>query len=115
MRMPDPDHEAALERLERVIARIEELPDGPEKELATDLLEAVDAAHRALVWHVGERLYTENAPLFERLLKEPVASLLFEMYGLVSSAKKEAAAAAGADGFITLGDLERSIPTKGTA
>lgn len=112
--MPE-DPQESLTRLERVVARIEELPEGPEKQRAMELLEAVDAAHRALVWHVAERIHTENAPLFERLLGEHLASILFEMYGLVSPAKRGAAGAVGADGFVPLGDLERTVPRKGTA
>lgn len=109
--MPErPDPHAALERLERLVAAIEDLPDGPEKARAIELLDAVDAAHRALVWHLGERLYSENAPLFELLLQEPIASILFEMYGLVSPAERDAAVQAGASGFVSLGDLERTLP-----
>lgn len=111
--MPEQDPQAALERLERLVAEIEELPDGPEKERTTELLDAVDAAHRALVWYVGERLYTENAPLFERLLKEPIASLLFEMYGLVSpdrASAKEAVAEHRPAAVVGLDALLSTIP-----
>lgn len=109
--MPE-DPQEALVRLERAVAKIEELPEGPERQRALELLDAVDAAHRALVWHVAERLWTENAPLFERLLKEDVAAILFEMYGLVAPEKADPAAAAGASGFVALGDLERTLPVK---
>jgi hypothetical protein len=106
------DPQDALVRLERTVAKIEELPEGPERQRALELLDAVDAAHRALVWHVAERIWTENAPLFERLLKEDVAGILFEMYGLVAPERTGAPAEAGASGFVALGDLERTLPVK---
>ncbi len=109
--MPE-DPQDALLRLERAVAKVDELPEGPERQRALELLDAVDAAHRALVWQVAERIWTENAPLFERLLKEDVAGILFEMYGLVSPEKRDAAAEAGASGFVALGDLERTLPAK---
>lgn len=109
--MPE-DPQDALLRLEAAVAKIEALPEGPERQRALELLDAVDAAHRALVWHVAERIWTENAPLFERLLKEDQASILFEMYGLVSPAERDAAAATGASGFVSLDDLARTLPVK---
>ncbi len=121
--MPEPGLDEklaqAIERLDRLVGSVEQDPDPAFRERVFELLESVDAVHRPLVWRVGELAYHDHAEFFEqRLLNDPVASILFEMYGLVSPKKAEAAAAQ-TDGapaapqpaaFVALGDLEASIP-----
>lgn len=129
--MPDPELDAklaqALERLDRLVGSAESDPDPAFRERIFELLEAIDAVHRPLVWRVGELAYHDHPEFFEeRLLGDALASLLFEMYGLVSPERREGPVAAtdgpavfaGAPGgpearsgsFITLDDLEASIP-----
>lgn len=121
--MPDPELDAklaqALERLDRLVGSAESDPDPAFRERVFELLEAIDAVHRPLVWRVGELVYHDRPELFEqRLLEDPVASILFEMYGLVSPERREGpvaatdgAAAAQPAAFVSLGNLEASIPS----
>lgn len=111
--MPENDLEAALERLDRIIGTFENESDEAVRERVFELLESVDAVHRRLVWYLGERLYQERPELFERLLEDPVAGVLFEMYGLISPTRREGAPAQAAEepvAFVGVGDLEASIP-----
>ena len=87
--MAEPDLEADLARLERIIGSFENEPDTAVRERVTELIESVDAVHRQLVWAVGQAVHAKSAELFESLLDDPVASLLFEMYGLVAPSRKE--------------------------
>lgn len=112
--MPEerPDLEAALVRLDRIIASAEADPDPAFRERVGELLDTIDAVHRQLVWRVGELVHAASPELFEAtLLRDEVASLLFEMYGLVApgdGAKPAADAAPAA--MISLADLEASMP-----
>jgi len=83
------DLELELERLERIIGSFENDPDVAVRERVAELVEAVDVVHRELVWKVGQAIHEGDATLFERLLGDPVASILFEMYGLVAPAAKD--------------------------
>ena len=117
----DPDLGAALDRLERIIGTFENEPDIAVRERVIELLEAVDAVHRPLVWRVGEQVHSARPELFEHLLEDPIASVLFEMYGLVSPKRREGADARQQDAnedvkeqpvsaFIGLGALEATVP-----
>lgn len=110
----DPDLGAALDRLERIIGTFENESDVAMRERVLELLEAVDSVHRQLVWRVGEQIHSARPELFERLLEDPIASVLFEMYGLVSPTRRQAEAGDTADekasAFIGLGALEATIP-----
>lgn len=86
--MAEPDLEADLERLERIIGSFENDPDTAVRERVTELIESVDAVHRQLVWAVGQAVHARSPDLFESLLLDPIASVLFEMYGLVAPARK---------------------------
>ena len=86
--MAEPDLETDLARLERIIGSFENEPDTAMRERVTELIESVDAVHRQLVWAVGRAVYANSPELFESLLEDPVASLLFEMYGLVAPSRK---------------------------
>lgn len=110
--MPEeqPDLEAALLRLDRIIASAEADPDPAFRERVGELLDTLDAVHRQLVWRVGELVHGSSPDLFEQtLLRDEVASLLFEMYGLVAPAES-AKAAPVATSIISLADLEASMP-----
>lgn len=105
------DLEAALERLARLAGSVESEPDPAFRERAVELLESVDDVHRRLVWALGERVWTEQPELFERLLADPVAGVLFEMYGLVTPARAaEERAEAQPAVVVGVADLEASIP-----
>lgn len=107
--MPEqPDLEETLLRLDRIIASAEADPDPRFRERVGELLDTLDAVHRQLVWRVGELVHASSPELFEQgLLKDPVASLLFEMYGLVAPAERPEPAPAP---LVSLADLERSVP-----
>jgi nitrite reductase/ring-hydroxylating ferredoxin subunit len=110
-----PDLEAALVRLDRIIASAEADPDPAFRERVAELLDTIDAVHRQLVWRVGELVHAASAELFERtLLRDPVASMLFEMYGLVApdetAAEAAPEAAPEARPLVSLADLEASLP-----
>ncbi len=107
------DLDAEMARLERIIGTFENETDDAVRERVFELLESVDTVHRRLVWAVAERLYNERAELFERLLEDPLTSVLFEMYGLVApSARTDDASAAPAApvALVGLADLEATIP-----
>ena len=87
--MAEPDLESDLARLERIIGSFENEPDAAVRERVTELIESVDAVHRQLVWAVGRSVHASSPELFESLLLDPVASVLFEMYGLVAPARKQ--------------------------
>lgn len=82
--MPERELDEALLRLERLVGTFENETDDAIRERVFELLEGVDAVHRTLVWSVAERIHEAQPEMFERLLEDPVASVLFEMYGLVS-------------------------------
>lgn len=86
--MAEPNLETDLARLERIIGSFENEPDTAMRERVTELIESVDAVHRQLVWAVGRAVHANSPELFESLLEDPVASLLFEMYGLVAPSRK---------------------------
>jgi len=105
-----PDLEAALLRLDRIIASAEADPDPAFRERVGELLDTLDAVHRQLVWRVGELVHGSSPELFEQtLLRDEVASLLFEMYGLVAP-DESAKAAPAVTSLISLADLEASMP-----
>lgn len=108
--MPEqPDLEQLLERLDRIIASAEADPDPAFRERVGELLDTIDAVHRRLVWRVGELVHASSPELFERgLLRDEIASLLFEMYGLVAPA--EAAGETPPAPLVSLADLEASLP-----
>jgi nitrite reductase/ring-hydroxylating ferredoxin subunit len=110
--MPEENLDDLLTRLERIIGTFENEPDLAIRERVFELLESVDAVHRRLIWQVGERVWSKDPALFESLLADPIASILFEMYGLVAPEQR-----GGVDtktdqpaAFVALGDLEASIP-----
>ena len=107
--MPDPsDLDAAIVRLDRLVGTFENEPDKALRERVLELLASVDDVHRRLVWHVGERIWKERPELFEALLRDETAGILFEMYGLVAPEAARASAAPSA--VIGLADLEASVP-----
>lgn len=122
--MPEADLDAklaqAMERLDRLVGSLENDPDPAFRERVFELLESIDAVHRMLVWRVGELAYHDHPEFFEeRLLHDSVASILFEMYGLLSPTRRELAAT-GSDGgpspqpaalvsLVSLSDLEASM------
>lgn len=110
--MPEqPDLEQALLRLDRIIASAEADPDPAFRERVAELLDTIDAVHRQLVWRVGELVHASSPELFEQgLLRDEVASLLFEMYGLVTPDAADAPAAPVTSPLVSLADLEASIP-----
>lgn len=110
--MPEeqPDLEAALLRLDRIIASAEADPDPAFRERVGELLDTLDAVHRQLVWRVGELVHGSSPDLFEQtLLRDEVASLLFEMYGLVAP-DESAKAGPAVTSIVSIADLEASMP-----
>lgn len=87
---PPVDLELELQRLERIIGSFENDPDVAVRERVAELVESVDIVHRELVWKVGQKIHEADPALFERVLADPIPSLLFEMYGLVAPAAKDA-------------------------
>lgn len=111
--MPESDLESAIERLDRIIGTFENDPSTAVRERVFELLESIDAVHKQLVWYVGDQLYKEQPALFERLLEDPIASVLFEMYGLVSPKRRDGAEAEATEkpaAFVGLADIVASIP-----
>ena len=108
--MAEHDLETSLQRLERIIGSFENDPDVAVRERVTELLEQVDAVHRELVWRVGQQVHASDPELFEALLQDPVASVLFEMYGLVAPQRKEPGDGDAPAAFIGLEALEATIP-----
>lgn len=110
--MPEqPDLEQALLRLDRIIASAEADPDPAFRERVAELLDTIDAVHRRLVWRVGELVHASSPELFEQgLLRDEIASLLFEMYGLVAPDESAAREAPPAAPLVSLADLEASVP-----
>lgn len=106
--MPEPDLEADLARLERIIGSFENEPDVATRERVTELIESVDAVHRQLVWAIGQAVHRSSPELFEALLEDPVTSMLFEMYGLVAPAHTEPTDTPTM--LMGLSDLEATIP-----
>jgi len=104
----EPDLDADLARLERIIGTFENDPDVAVRERVTELLESVDVVHRQLVWAVGKAVYERSPAAFEELLDDPVASVLFEMYGLVAPSQRAVADAPAM--LVGLADLEATIP-----
>ena len=107
---PPVDLEAELARLERIIGSFENDPDIAVRERVTELVESVDVVHRDLVWKVGQRIHGADPALFERLLLDPVAGVLFEMYGLVAPAAHDVDTDAEPTALIGLEALEATIP-----
>ncbi len=109
-----PEIGPALDRLDRIIGTFENEPEVAVRERVLELLEAVDAVHRQLVWRVGEQVHSARPELFERLLEDPIASVLFEMYGLVSPKRRQAESGdppeEAVSAFIGLGALEATVP-----
>ena len=110
--MPEqPDLEEALLRLDRIIASAEADPDPAFRERVAELLDTIDAVHRRLVWRVGELVHASSPELFEKgLLRDEIASLLFEMYGLVAPDESTDREAPPAAPLVSLADLEASVP-----
>ncbi|MDQ3401173.1 MAG: Rieske 2Fe-2S domain-containing protein, partial [Chloroflexota bacterium] len=111
--MPEqrPDLDQALARLDRIIASAEADPDPAFRERVGELLDTIDAVHRQLVWRVGELVHASSPELFEEgLLRDEVAALLFEMYGLVAPDAHAKPAEAAPAAMISLADLEASMP-----
>ena len=108
--MAEVDLEVALERLERIIGSFENDPDVAIRERVAELVESVDVVHRELVWKVGRRIHDADPALFERLLGDPVAGLLFEMYGLVAPAAHDVDTDNEPTALIGLEALEATIP-----
>jgi nitrite reductase/ring-hydroxylating ferredoxin subunit len=81
-RLPS-DVAAALHRLDDLVQRFEGHPDPAVQACALELLQCVDAVHRAGLQQAFGLLTTEG--LAERALGEPSVALLFELYGLVES------------------------------
>lgn len=106
--MAEPDLEADLARLERIIGTFENEPDAAMRERVTELIETIDAVHRQLVWSVGQAVHASSPELFESLLEDPIASVLFEMYGLVAPVRKEPENTPTM--LMGLDDLEATIP-----
>ena len=106
--MAEPDLEADLDRLERIIGTFENESDTAVRERVIELIESVDTVHRQLVWAVGQAVHAKSPELFEALLEDPVASVLFEMYGLVAPSRKEPADTPTM--LMGLADLEATIP-----
>lgn len=100
---------AAIERLDRMVGSFEAEPDARIRERVLELLEAVDAVHRPLVWHVGEAIWRAEPDLFGSLLDDPVGGVLFELYGLASPSRRGSEQPDVA-GYVGLDDLIRSLP-----
>ena len=107
---PPVDLELELERLERIIGSFENDPDVAVRERVAELVEAVDVVHRELVWKVGQRIHEGDPALFERLLVDPAASILFEMYGLVAPAAHDVDTDDTPTALIGLEALAATIP-----
>jgi len=89
-----PDLEAALLRLDRIIASAEADPDPAFRERVGELLDTLDAVHRQLVWRVGELVHGSSPELFEQtLLRDEVASLLLNIKSMVVEAANTGAGA----------------------
>jgi len=104
----EPDLEADLARLERIIGSLENEPDDAVRERVAELIESIDTVHRQLVWSVGQAVHAGAPELFESLLEDPTASLLFEMYGLVAPSRK--APEDTPTMLMGVSDLEATIP-----
>src|SRR5262245_48689755 len=76
-----PDLAAALHRVDDLVQRFETHPDPAVQACATELLQCVDAVHRAGIRQLAGLL--SGAGLAERALVDPAIALLFELYGLV--------------------------------
>lgn len=70
--------EELLERLETVVAELDEL-GGPERDRALALLDGIDAVHRLALGRLGSLL--DEATL-ERLRAEPAVAWLLDAYGV---------------------------------
>lgn len=92
----DPAIEAALERLDELIAAFESDPDEGIQEMATELLQSVDAIHRAGLSRLASYLAAAGPGPLERALADPAARLLFELYDLLPP---------GEPGFIPLDEV----------
>lgn len=113
--MPEEPLDDLLARLERIIGTFEHESEERYRERVFGLLDSVDAVHRRLVWAVGEQVWNKDPQLFESLLADPVAGVLFEMYGLVSPDRRgdqphDERSSEEPSAFIPLGALEASIP-----
>lgn len=106
--MAETDLENDLARLERIIGSFENEPEAALRERATELIESVDVVHRQLVWAVGKAIHDRSPELFESLLEDPIASLLFEIYGLVAPSRKPREDAPAM--LVGLDDLVATIP-----
>lgn len=110
--MSEENLEDLLTRLERIVGTFENEPDEKVRGRVFELLDSVDAVHRRLIWQVGERVWSKDPALFGSLLADPIASVLFEMYGLVAPEHRGEPAETSEQpaAFVALGDLEASIP-----
>ena len=75
--------EAALDRLDRLIADFENDPDPSVQLMAAELLQAVDTVHRAGLQRIAGLLSQADPSLVRRALDDPLARLLFELYDLL--------------------------------
>ena len=75
-----PEVLGALERLDELVKRFEEHPEPAVQERVFELLQCVDAVHRAGLRRLGELL--KVAGLQRRALDDPEVRLLFELYEL---------------------------------
>jgi hypothetical protein len=75
-----PDLAAALHRLDDLVQRFEAHPDPAVQACAFELLQCVDAVHRAGIGRLAGLL--AEAGLAERALADPAVALLLELYGL---------------------------------
>src|SRR5262249_14215389 len=67
-------------RLDELVQRFEAHPDPAVQACAFELLQCVDAVHRAAMGRLAGLL--AEAGLAERALADPAVALLFELYGL---------------------------------
>jgi hypothetical protein len=77
--------EAALDRLDRLIADFENDPDPSIQLMAAELLQAVDTVHRTGLQRFAGLLSRADPELVRSALADPTVRLLFELYDLLPS------------------------------
>ncbi|MFN8523741.1 MAG: hypothetical protein U0821_11645 [Chloroflexota bacterium] len=112
--MPTPDISSlddgtldALERLESVVAWLEQRADPEVQERGIGLLQAVDLLHRAGVARLAALLDLAGPEMKARALDDPAARLLLEMYDLAPPSILAEESTVAPRGFVPLGQIKR--------
>jgi hypothetical protein len=100
--MTGAEFEELLTRLDALVAEFEEHPDPVVSARALEMIQLVDAVHRAGLGRLAELIRRRDPKALEDAAQDGVVSILFALYELELGASAEAGA------FVPLAQLEAS-------